>query len=283
MRRLFSLFILVIPGLAHSWGPTGHSTVCEIAYTELTREARRQVDHLIDADPQYDNFAESCNWADGPPRQREPDHYMNFPRSAQAVTVAECALADTCLFTAIDEDVSVLASSLSSERRKLEALKLLGHWVGDIHQPMHTTFADDRGANSIEVLVEEGGQPDETNLHAVWDGWIIRERLGSDYRRIARDLLRGLTDEQRDAWRFDSPVEWADESFQIAISPDARYCVRRHGACWYDEDNMILDRGEATRRLALGDGYAIAHQKTVEMRLLQAGIRLGALLNRLLR
>ena len=178
MSRLFfvTLTLTLVPGIAFAWGATGHSVVCEIAYAELGRDARRAVDRLIDTDPLYETFAESCNWADGPPRQREIDHYMNFPRSTRAVTMGRCAMADSCLFTAIDEDVSVLASSLSSERQKLEALKLLGHWVGDIHQPMHTTFADDRGANSIEVVVEEHGEPADTNLHAVWDTWIIAGR-----------------------------------------------------------------------------------------------------------
>ena len=283
MRQTMLFLSMLLPGFAFAWGDTGHSTVCEIAYAELTREARRQVDRLIDADPQYDSFPESCNWADGPPRLRDPDHYMNFPRSTRAVTLGRCIMADNCLFTAIDEDVSILASSLSTERQKLEALKLLGHWVGDIHQPMHTTFADDRGANSIEVVVDQDGEPAETNLHAVWDSWIIDSRLGDDYQDIARGLRRRTSDAQRDAWQYDSPVEWANESFQIATSADAGYCVRQFGACWHTLDNMILDRGEPRRRLALAESYAIAHQATVEKRLQQAGIRLGALLNRILR
>ena len=74
MIRFLLLLTVVLPQLAFAWSETGHSTVCEIAYTELSRSARRDVDRLIDMDPQYDTFAESCNWADGPPRQRDLDH-----------------------------------------------------------------------------------------------------------------------------------------------------------------------------------------------------------------
>jgi S1/P1 Nuclease len=41
----------------------------------------------------------------------------------------------------------VLSSSSASEQERLEALKYLGHWDGDVHQPLHLSFQDDRGGN----------------------------------------------------------------------------------------------------------------------------------------
>ena len=38
------------------------------------------------------------------------------------------------------------------------------HWVGDIHQPLHVSFEDDRGGNNIQVNGQCSG-----NLHATWD------------------------------------------------------------------------------------------------------------------
>lgn len=277
------LLMLAGSGTALAWGGSGHRAVCEIAFQELDREAREQVKALIRKDRQYRTFADACTWADGPPRQREFDHFMNFPRSTRAITENACVSADTCLFAAIERDTGVLANPGSTDEERLEALKLLGHWVGDIHQPMHTTFADDRGANSVEAIVEIDGELVETNLHAIWDSWIIGERLGDDYRRIAERLRASVTDADRALWQFDSPIEWANESFQIATAPAARYCVDREGACWYSSDNMILDAGEPRRRLTIDDGYAAAHIATIERRLRQAGVRLGALLNRVLK
>jgi len=37
----------------------------------------------------------------------------------------------------------------TDDQAKLASLKYLGHWVGDIHQPLHVSFADDRGGNFI--------------------------------------------------------------------------------------------------------------------------------------
>ena len=165
----------------------------------------------------------------------------------------------------------------------LEALKLLGHWVGDIHQPMHTTFSDDRGANSITaIVIDDDGEFIESTLHGVWDYWIIHWQLGDDYQALADRLRESVDDTLRDQWRFDSPVTWANESFQLAISPEVRYCVQQSGACWYSANNMILDRGEPQRVMRIGEAYSAQHAATIERRLLQAGIRLGHLLNQLL-
>lgn len=277
-----SLVWLALPGIAFGWGATGHEVICEIAWAELTSSARNQVVALLRQDPDYDRFAKSCAWADGPPRQRPPDHYMNVPRDTRAITVSACVTAETCLFRAIEVDIAVLRNPASSARERLAGLKLLAHWVGDIHQPMHVSFEDDRGGNSVAALVEINGEPVESNLHAVWDGWIIRQRLGTDYREIARSLRASASPADREHWQGDSPVDWANESFSIVRSPATRYCFRKQGACWYAGDNMLLDRGEARRLLTIDDRYAAAHAPTVERRLLQAGIRLGALLNRVL-
>lgn len=283
MKRILLCLLTALPQLAFGWGATGHSAVCQVAYTELSDRARREVDRLIALDQDYDSFAESCNWADGPPRQRPPDHYVNFSRSTSAVTIAGCPTADTCVLSAIDTDVAVLSDDQSSDRARLEALKLLGHWVGDIHQPMHTTFADDLGANLISaIVIDDDGEDTESTLHGVWDYWIIHWRLGDDYRAIATRLASGLDDAQREDWRFDSPIEWANESFRHAVSPEVRYCVQPSGACWYSPGNMILDRGEPQRVMRVDEQYAALHEATIETRLLQAGVRLGHLLNQLL-
>ena len=215
MKRLFPL-LLLMPAVASGWGDTGHRTVCEIAWAELESPARAEVERLIALDPQFRTFAESCTWADKPERQREFDHYVNFPRDTMAVVTGGCPLAETCLLSAIPQDVAVLENPLSDDRQRLVALKLLGHWVGDIHQPMHVTFSDDRGANSIEAVVEVDGELVDTNLHAVWDSWIIGERLGTDYAALAARFRAATTDAERDLWQYDGPVEWANESFQIA-------------------------------------------------------------------
>ena len=225
MKRLLLLLILT-PSIAFAWGDTGHRVVCQIAYEELRPEARTELDRLIALDSDFDDFADSCLFADSPERIRWQDHFINMPRSTQAVMTADCPMAQSCAFSAIHSDFLVLLDPQAPDTEKLLALKLLGHWVGDVHQPMHVSFQDDRGANSNRVDPDN----ENANLHGVWDYTIIARIIGDDYAQIAANLRDDISEEQRAQWRPDSPIEWVNESFQITISPATNYCVQKQGA-----------------------------------------------------
>ena len=274
MTRLMLLFVLV-PSIAFAWGEDGHRVVCQIAFDELMPAAKSEVIRLLALDADFDNFADSCLFADSPERIRFLDHFMNMPRSARAITTAECPLAESCVIPAIQSDALVLQDSAASDTEKLRALKLLGHWVGDVHQPMHVSFQDDRGGNSNNVNVDIPG----ANLHGVWDNLVFSKSLGDDFRQIAVELRESISDEQRSEWQLDSPIEWANESFQIAITPSVNYCVQKQGACWYTGDNMMLDQGESWRDITITNDYLETHAAIVSQRLQQAAIRLAELLN----
>jgi len=271
--------IFFAPSFAFGWGETGHRVVCQIAYDELLPAARQELDRLISLDPDFDSFAESCLFADSPERIRWRDHFINVPRSARAITTLDCPLADTCVLSAIRNDFLILLDPESTDAEKLLALKLLGHWVGDVHQPMHVSFQDDRGANSNIVETDFAADLEDTNLHGVWDYLIISRTMGDDHATIAMSLRESVTARQREDWRYDSPIEWANESFQIAISADAAYCVHKQGACWYSNNNMMLDSNEAWHTTRINMNYLQQHAPLVRIRLQQAGVRLAELLN----
>ncbi|EIW74377.1 phospholipase C P1 nuclease [Coniophora puteana RWD-64-598 SS2] len=74
------------------------------------------------------------------------------------------------------------------------ALKFLIHFLGDLHMPLHLTGRD-RGGNSIKVRFD--GRL--TNLHSLWDGLLIAQRLRtvpSNYTRAipVPELERNLRD-----------------------------------------------------------------------------------------
>src|SRR5450755_274362 len=92
----------------------------------------------------FDSFSDSSTWPDHP-RQRANEHFLNLPRDSDGLHSETCPGASACVVTAIKKDFEVLSSSNASEAQKLASLKFLGHWVGDIHQPLHVSFEDDRG------------------------------------------------------------------------------------------------------------------------------------------
>jgi hypothetical protein len=91
--------------------------------------------------------------------------------------------------TAIEADGAVLSQTSASAMDRLAALKFLGHWVGDGHQPLHVSCKDDRGGNT---MVEQG--PCGDDRHAVWDTCISERKLGRDIRHIDPVLRSHMTD-----------------------------------------------------------------------------------------
>ena len=155
--------------------------MCEIAYQELNPTAKQEVDKLIatETDNRFKTLRDACVWPDtisgGPTEDRSEDHYINVPRTWHYIRYEKCVINDTCLFSAIRFDESILRGT-SSDKDKWKALKYLGHWMGDIHQPLHVSFKDDRGGN--EVLLKKGIGC-RKKLHSVWDQCISEDLMQS--------------------------------------------------------------------------------------------------------
>ncbi|HMC92156.1 MAG TPA: S1/P1 nuclease, partial [Allosphingosinicella sp.] len=283
-----ALGIVPLPSTpAGAWGPDGHHTVCAIAYRNLTHVAKAEVDRLIAADHHYPSFAAACTWADEVRTSlgRAGEHFANYPRSLASVTSPACPTAGPCVISAIDADLQTLHASGSDDRRAA-ALKWVGHWFGDIHQPLHISFADDKGGNSIQVSGACAGS--HSNLHSTWDGCIIRERIfphGGDplanADAAAATLDAAVTPAQRSAWLGAQPWQWAAESYAIAIRPETLYCVQQAGTCRYSPTQATYTGG-AERTQALTPAYLDRAAPIVRDRLSRAGIRLADALNRAL-
>ena len=95
-------------------------------------------------------------------------------------------------FTSSFEYQEIMANGIKghSEADGLStALRLLMHYNGDVHQPLHATArvdheypAGDRGGNSFPVPSVDGAK----NLHAVWDAAVYSE--AGDYDLVSEIL-----------------------------------------------------------------------------------------------
>ncbi len=270
-----------------AWGDQAHRIICAIAMREMSESSRREVNRLIAMDEEFSNFAESCVWADhlrdkarrrGGPDARAHEHYINVARTTTKIRTDTCTLADECLFSALKSDEKILSDRRASDADRLAALKFLGHWIGDIHQPFHVSYADDRGGNSIDTKGECS-----SNLHAAWDQCLVHKRFRvGDAGKIAQKLASGITDEQRRQWTAVPPASWADESYQIVTSPAVKYCVEHNGTCRYSARELELSPHKTHKIVAIGPDYIETYGPVVEVRLQQAGERLANVLDRLL-
>jgi hypothetical protein len=256
---IVGLLLCGLGGQAHAWGSEGHRIIAEIAEQYLEPGAARQVRELLALD-NATTLAEVSTWADEIRRQRRDTaswHFVDIPLEAPAYDAARDCPRGACVVAQIDRFVGELRDRRLPPRQRLEALKFVVHFVGDVHQPLHTADNDDRGGN--EVRVQFDGRA--TNLHAVWDRQILAPAVGGDERSYALRLARTITPAEIAAWRGGSSAEWATESHSVA-------------------QRVIY--GELQHRGTLQASYGQAALPVVNQQLERAGVRLAAVLNAVL-
>jgi len=304
MKKVLAALALLLAGSmpAYAFGADGHHAVCEIAYRLLTPAAKVKVDLLLQ-DPSYNTLGKACGWPDHyrdfPILQKySSDHYINVPRDT--TLISECHdkngnVIDRCLLGAIRRAVYVLENSQTSTLDQIdqgyppspvEALRFLGHWYGDIHQPLHVSFADDKGGNDVLVEGVKGcSRNGVTKLHTVWDTCIPKDLMQeaglSNKRDEFGDHLRAqITANDRATWEVvTDPVQWAQESYEMARFGPTGYCVNTTAGCMYAAGNDHYAKGEPKRTVMTSEAYEDRFGGIVELRMMQAGVRLAKTLN----
>ena len=165
--------------------------------------------------------------------------------------------------TAIKKDFEALSSNSASQAQKLASLKFLGHWVEDIHQPLHVSFEDDRGGNSILVSGLCG-----SNLHSAWDTCLVLKAVGEDVGEAATELLKTITPARIESWTHSAPMDWANESFAIAEQARTEYCIRQGASCDHPSGKVKIDAA-----------HVAVNTPIVREQLQKAGVRLAHLLD----
>jgi hypothetical protein len=250
---------------AIAWGYTGHRIIAEIAEQFLEPDTARKVRGLL-AIENVTTLAEVSTWADQIRVQRPetaPWHYVNIPVQASAGepsgydATRDCPN-NACIVAKIEQFERGLADRQASERQRLEALKYLVHFIGDVHQPLHASNNHDRGGNDVPVTF----MGRQTNLHAVWDTGIIAQAVKGDERGYAIRLTRNITHAELREWSQGDTISWANESHDVATS--AVYGQLQHAGI-------------------LPDSYEDQALQIVNDQVRRAGVRLAKVLNDCLR
>ena len=164
------------------WGKTGHRVVAEIAKKNLTENALKKINSILDGEslPTVSTWADEIK-SDPESRKYNTWHYVNIPLDEDYADIEKNKNGD--VVTAINECIEVLKNKNSPLSSKVFYLKFLIHLVGDIHQPLHVGRFEDRGGNDIKVKFF-GKQ---TNLHRLWDTDMINDHMMS-YSEFAENL-----------------------------------------------------------------------------------------------
>lgn len=252
------LFALSGTSPAFGWGAAGHRIVADIAERYLDPEAARQVRELLALDHST-TLAEVATWADQIKDQRpetKPWHYVDIPIGVPGshYEAGRDCKNDDCLVAKTEHFIAVLKDKNANLEARVEALKFVTHFIGDLTQPLHCANNHDRGGNEVKVTFD--GQ--HTNLHAVWDYGII-ETEGLVEPDAARKLASAITKADVKNWQQGSIANWTNEGYTFA--KHVVYSALPHTAGTLPAD------------------YAAQALPLVEEQLEKGGVRLAMVLN----
>ncbi len=260
LSLLLSVALALVPASAGAWGPLGHRLVALLAWDDLTPDTRRQIDALLkdEADP---TLAGVANWADNL-RENDPVlgrktarwHYVNIGEHDCTYEQPRDCPGDNCVVEAIRAQTAILADRTRPRAERLQALKFVVHFVGDVHQPLHAGYGRDKGGNDVQVNYNGNG----TNLHSLWDSRMLLS-TGRDEAGYLR-YLRALPRPPLGAITLPPPASaWAGQSCRVVTQP-----------------------GFYPPRAKLSPDYADHYLPVAERQLRAGGVALGAVLNRAL-
>ena len=246
-----TLLCIVLTGASSSalWGRAGHFITGEVAAAHLTDTARAEVERVLGEQ----SIAEATVWMD---QVRPTDayrhtadwHWVTVPGDSTYAEARKNPNGD--LIDALERKITALKTGELSTDEEREALRMVIHLVGDIHQPLHVGTGDDRGGNDVAVTYL--GR--ETNLHRVWDTDMLVS-WNDDYQHWA-EAINHPSDALVAAWQRATVRRWAEES------------VSYRGVVYDLPEDKVIGWEYRNRALPI-----------VEQRLLQAGVRMAGVLN----
>lgn len=267
MRRPLSLLlgalVFTTPvSSSFAWGGDGHQTVGKIASLRVKPHTAQQIALILKPG---ETLANISTWADTVKErvgQPDPDadtnaflqdivhnaknrewHYVNLPLNCRSYQTCDGFTLENDAVHMLNISIHTLQGHPSPEYplSKRNALKLLVHLVGDIHQPLHVGagYISDPGGNGLGGIVrdpaeilrkhlphDKGGNDlvidsDRQNLHGYWDFALVTslktltKQQTSD--SLGQFLFRSVR--PRAGWRSRGPVstwpaQWATDSLQ---------------------------------------------------------------------
>ncbi|PWW78499.1 hypothetical protein C7212DRAFT_362955 [Tuber magnatum] len=256
----FLLLVLPLAPLTSAWGKLGHRTVALLSTRYLLPETAQWVRRLLGTE----SIVAASTWADDYSHSRDgrysaPWHWIDAKDNPP----------HTC-----EVKYSRDYGELSHSERAM-ALKFVIHFIGDIHQPLHTEDLL-RGGNGIDVTFD--GR--ERNLHSVWDSAIPEKHIGGDAARHAATWSNNLYTEI-ETGRFRDPS--IKQSWSGCLDPKT---PQKCALVWASGSNRWMcdyvlppDYPEGFEGSELGGEYYDGAVAVVDELVAQAGWRLAGYLN----
>ena len=318
LATLFTFVLILGPATpAFGWGVKGHKTVGQIAQLHLTNpHTLTRISQILKP---HETLASIANWADTVKKESKFNplatssdsdtqaFYRNMRnqhnRRWHFVDLAlNCASYDLCpefqehddIVKMINLCIRKLRGGQVAQLTRRNALRMLVHLVGDLHQPLHVgvgfikvdesngtieverdpdeiranQYPSDIGANKLLISGENSN-----NLHSFWDTDLVEAAIGNrSIFAFGTSLKNSIGPES--GWNAQGQIttwakQWATDSLKVS------------GANVYAgvtiESEVIID-DDSKYTVSLGANYKNDNQPVVERQLAKGGYRLAKLL-----
>ncbi|MCF8319358.1 MAG: S1/P1 nuclease [Sphingobacteriaceae bacterium] len=248
--------LLYLPSQSLAWGMLGHRVVGQIAETHLNPKTKLALKAILG----NESLAMGSNWADFVKSDKSYDylynwHFVNFAAGLSSADINGLLKADTAVnaFTKINFLVNELKKKNLPKAQKIMYIRLLVHIIGDVHQPMHTGRAEDKGGNDVKLT----WFGKSSNLHSVWDTELVESQQLS-YTEYTQ-AINFCSAKQKADWQQAPINAWITETYGMAQTIYSGVTLGDKLSYRYIYDNL----------------------NTVNTQLLKGGIRLAGVLNQI--
>lgn len=237
---------------ALAWGQTGHRAIAQLAMNHLDKKTQKELFKIMG----HESLVEASTWMD----DIKSDSTWDFARTWHYVTIPDGESYETAkkeergdAVEAIQRMKLIIQDDSKSKEEKRNAVAMLVHLIGDIHQPLHVGNGTDKGGNDVKIKWFYNN----SNLHRIWDSEMI------DSKQFSYSELAKLVDHPHEE-KVEN-LDNTDINIWLKEAMDLRPQV-------YDLTNDEY----------LSYEYMYKNWDTVKDRIEKAGRRLAAVLNELL-
>lgn len=163
-----------------AWGQIGHRAIAQIALDHLDKKTKKELFKIMG----HESIVEASTWMD----EIRSDSTWDFTRTWHYVTIPDGENYSTAekeekgdVVEAIARMKLIVQDESKSREEKRNAIAMLVHLIGDIHQPLHVGNGTDKGGNDVKIKWFY----DRSNLHRIWDSEMIDSRQFS-YSELAQ-------------------------------------------------------------------------------------------------
>lgn len=226
IRLLLALAVIFVIPSAAAWSVRGHRLVGALAQAELTPRAQRAVTVLLAGEPEP-TLAGVSTWADdvraNDPvlgKLSAPWHYVSIHAPSCAYNEATDCPDGNCVVGAIRAQAAILADARQPLAARRQALKFVVHFVGDVHQPLHSNNREDKGGNTVQIQMPlADGTLQGSNMHTLWDKGLVNLTGLDEPAYLSRLRVLPLVVTSPPDALPPAGAEWAEAACRISAAP----------------------------------------------------------------